>query len=73
MKFTPAVKAGPLANGFERGKGRVVHAINLQYDGTFDGLVASLCGDRPAICWSERYDAEITCKKCLKKLNKETL
>lgn len=56
------VKAGRLANGMERGKGRVVHAVDGQY---------SLCGQLPANQWSERELSEITCPRCIRLMRKE--
>lgn len=61
-KLKAAVKAGKLANGFERGKGRVVHIVNSG---------ESLCGQRPAISWSERDWKETSCKKCIDQFLKE--
>lgn len=59
-----AIKAGKLANGFERGKGTVVHAIESD-------LPYSVCGTRPANQWIQRDDLVVNCKRCLKKLNKD--
>lgn len=61
-----AVKAGKLANGWERGKGRVVHLIDTKKDLY---MQKALCGEQPAIQWTEREDAQPTCSKCLKHFN----
>lgn len=62
--FTPAIKAGKLANGAERGKGAVVHACH----GPEPYLEKALCGEAPKIQWSVRRGAAVTCAKCLKRL-----
>ncbi len=67
MKYKNAIKAGKLANGWERGKGSVVHLVPEQY--VYCGGTAA-CGERPAIAWSEREDLVVTCKKCLKAVTK---
>jgi hypothetical protein len=54
------IKAGKLANGFERGKGSIVHLSKSSYYGP------ALCGAVPAIQWIERNEREVTCAKCLK-------
>jgi hypothetical protein len=60
------VKAGKLANGFELGKGKIVHLVDS--DKEIDLYCRdSLCGERPAISWTE-VDCEVTCSKCLRKL-----
>lgn len=58
----PAVKAGKLANGAERGKGKVVHMVPSDYP----VMEKALCGDQPKISWTIRENSVITCKKCLK-------
>lgn len=60
-----AIKAGRLANGFERGKGKIVHAV----DSLSPMYEYSICGTKPAVQWIEK-DETITCKKCLKLLKK---
>lgn len=67
-KYSGAVKAGKLANGLERGKGKVVHIIDSRYVGVWG---YSLCGERPAIAWSERELTAATCPKCIRQLRKE--
>lgn len=55
------VKAGRLANGAERGKGRIVHWSESDY------LGRALCGAQPRIQWSvQESDKEVTCVKCKK-------
>lgn len=68
MSYEPRMKAGPLRNGAERGHGSVFHAVPV--DG--HDLTPSLCGQRPAIMWSSwrRDGQQITCPRCLKKLNR---
>jgi hypothetical protein len=63
------VKAGKLSNGYERGKGQIIHAIECSIDSYLD-MQYALCGDRPKILWAEREVTknEVTCKKCLKKI-----
>jgi len=56
------VKAGKLANGAERGKGKIVHLVPDENSYAYK----SLCGEVPAIQWSDRPDLNVTCKKCLK-------
>ena len=56
------IKAGKLANGAEKGKGKVVHLVD---DNTIYCCKA-ICGTEPAIQWIERPDLTPTCKKCLK-------
>lgn len=69
MNLKKVVKAGALANGAERGKGRVVHLV----DSVHPYMELALCGAVPAIQWSIRDDAEeVTCKKCLR-LQREIL
>lgn len=56
------IKAGKLANGFERGKGKIVHLVFDE--GIYYG--PSLCGEVAAIQFIEVIDKEVTCKKCIK-------
>lgn len=60
------VKAGRLRNGLEKGKGKVVHAVETTRD--FLYMEASLCGQMPSVHWSQRKLEDVTCPKCLKKL-----
>ena len=55
------VKAGRLVNGWERGKGTVVHAVS-------ENSAESVCGQRPAIAWAERELHQINCAKCMDKV-----
>lgn len=63
-----AVKAGKLANGWERGKGSVLHLIETEHPDLY--MQKALCGAQPAIQWTERdVDLSKCCPKCLKKLS----
>lgn len=55
-------KAGRLANGYESGKGSILHLTDSPYAGR------ALCGVAPQIQWIECPDSSVTCEKCLKKL-----
>lgn len=66
--YVGAVKAGRLANGFERGKGSIVHIIEAQYAGLW---AHALCNATPSIAWTERELAHATCPKCIARLGKE--
>ena len=59
------VKAGTLANGFERKRGIVVHVV----DSEKPYLEWSLCKVRPKNQWSVVAD-EVNCPKCLKAMGK---
>jgi hypothetical protein len=58
-KVVKTKKAGKLANGFEIGKGSIIH---LNYSGN---EYVSLCGEKAAITFVET-DRDVTCKKCLR-------
>lgn len=60
------VKAGKLANGFERGKGIVAHLVEKD---SYAG--ASLCGEKPAVQWTTSENPKY-CLKCsrLKRITK---
>lgn len=60
------VKNGRLANGYERGKGGLVHAVDD--DNSYAGK--ALCGTAPSVSWSDRPNLKVTCSKCLKKLQR---
>lgn len=63
MEYKGAVKAGKLANGYERDKGKIVHIVESG---------DALCGTpRPKNQWSYRELGEATCPKCIKKLIQE--
>lgn len=72
MEILSVVKMGRLANGFEKDHGVVRHAINKKkyFWGTHS---PALCGTRPgkrSVGFVNDDDiTEITCPKCLKKLN----
>lgn len=57
-------KAGRRANGGESDRGVVTHAIIGKH-----GLIA-LCGTKPAHDWAEWEETNLTCEKCLKRLNR---
>jgi hypothetical protein len=60
-------KAGKLANGWERGKGKPVHAVISEDEP--DYFNKAVCGLNPKISWTILDDtAEVTCPQCLKKL-----
>jgi hypothetical protein len=59
--YKTVIKAGRLSNGFELGKGKVVHLADNDY--------IALCGSKPAITFTE-VSRDISCAKCLK-LKKE--
>lgn len=68
----PATLAGRCANGYERGAGRVVHAV-LCSDGELrfgiDSYARSLCGKTHgarSAGWSFANGSAITCPRCLK-------
>jgi len=68
-----ATLAGRCANGYERGAGRVVHAIKCDENDLCFGASAyrAICGKAHgprSAGWSVRTDLEITCQKCLKKI-----
>lgn len=73
--YTPMMKAGGLRNGAERGYGSVFHAVPERDDKpgvpVYDNATA-LCGQYPANMWSSwrPKGQEITCPKCLKKIEK---
>jgi hypothetical protein len=54
-------KAGPLRNGWERGKGSIWHAIPAR---NVHDTAMALCGTRPGIMWSMDEGQEITCPRC---------
>jgi hypothetical protein len=76
-QYLPLRRAGKLANGWERGKGSITHAVP-QERALYGG--SALCGIRPAISWTGNAmpdcvgwrDAalreEITCPKCRRML-----
>lgn len=63
LKYIGAVKAGRLANGWERDKGRVVHVV--------EGGDALCRTKPPANQWSERPLTDANCPKCIAQLNYE--
>ena len=68
----PASLSGRCANGFERGTGALIHAIDygaVRLDDYFTG--PAVCGAKPgrrSSGWSIRYPGAITCRRCLKRL-----
>jgi hypothetical protein len=63
MEFQPMYLLGRLANGAERGKGRIVHAVPPRGP--------ALCGTdygRMSAGWQHAESAEITCSRCLDRL-----
>lgn len=53
------VKAGKLANGFERGKGTMAHLVKKD---SYAG--AALCGEKPAVQWTTSENPRRHCLKC---------
>ena len=76
--ISPAILSGRCANGHERGKGSVVHAVRCAKDELRFGIRAyahALCGKTHgarSAGWSQQTGAEITCVKC-KKLSAQEL
>ena len=66
--MTPVVKAGKLANGAERGKGRIIHLV----DSDHPYLEPALCGEVPKIQWSTIEDNRVSCSKCVIKMLETT-
>lgn len=72
--IVPATLAGRCANGYERGQGQVVHAIECSEDELRFGIRSyahALCGKTHgarSAGWCNRRSLEVTCPKCLKKL-----
>ena len=63
MKFQSMYLLGRLANGAERDKGRLIHAVPPRGP--------ALCGadyGRMSIGWQSAENAEITCSRCLKRI-----
>lgn len=65
-------KAGRCANGFERGRGVIIHYLNATEKQIDSGAfwLKALCGTetgRRSVGWTQRPESEVTCKKCLKK------
>jgi hypothetical protein len=65
--YIAAVKAGKLTNGYELGKGRKIHLVPVEK--SYCGY--ALCGDRPAIQWSERELDTVNCSECMSQLSWE--
>lgn len=68
MNFIPMAKAGALRNGNGFDRGRVIHAVPQDAG---DHRPA-LCGQQPAIMWSDYTGHAVTCPRCLKKLSVAT-
>ena len=81
MEYTPVKKSGRAWNGFHRDVGTVVHAIvGIESNGYWGGK--ALCGTEPGLRgngWAKAttfysrdniQPSEITCEKCIKKINK---
>lgn len=71
--YVPAVLGGRCANGYERGQGSVVHAV--QQAGTRPDNLAStaLCGQRAgarSVGFCLRDELMVNCPKCLRRLEK---
>lgn len=74
--YEPRRLAGRCANGAERDRGRLYHAVPMRYGSvTGDIWGPALCGQKPgrlSAGWSEAAGTEVTCKRCLRKLRKES-
>lgn len=74
MRTTPAILAGRCANGYERGHGHVVHAVEVRHDDELRfGLsaVSAICGAKHgprSAGWSIAAESTISCAKCVKLL-----
>ena len=72
--IVPAVLAGRCANGFERGKGAVVHSVLASENEIRFGInsyTRALCGKTHgsrSAGWSIRREAEVNCPRCMKAL-----
>ncbi len=71
-EYGPAMMAGPLRNGAERGHGTRFHAARYQPDPFVPFVGAALCGASPSIMWSTWTDhgRGINCPRCLSRLRK---
>lgn len=69
--IVPAKLAGRCANGYERGQGSVIHAVQIPEGQKEIGFYArSLCGKTHgarSAGWSGRIGEEVTCPKCVKR------
>lgn len=76
----PALLAGRCANGLERGRGGVVHAVGAREVGVFGGgktlevpdYSKALCGKTHgarSAGWSIAQERDISCPVCLKKFH----
>ncbi len=67
MKYKALSLAGRCSNGAERGSGVLAHAVEM------DSYIA-VCGatfGRRSAGWSETGPTDVTCSKCLKKLERK--
>lgn len=75
--ITPATLSGRCANGYERGQGVVVHAVECSEQELRFGIRAyarSLCGKTHgarSAGWTHRQDLHVTCAKCKKKIESD--
>lgn len=63
IKYIPLPLAGRCSNGYERGKGNLVHMVR-------EGKGEALCGAEPghrSVGWSSTPRQQATCPKCLKR------
>lgn len=60
--WEPAMLTGRCANGYERGKGSVIHAVQSG-DSSHKALCGRKHGARSA-GWSVRFGAQLTCPRC---------
>ncbi len=68
----PGVLVGRCSNGYERGKGRVVHSVTCDERAPQHGIESyakALCGvthGARSAGWSARPDLDVTCPKCMR-------
>lgn len=74
LTVVPVVKAGRCADGYQRGHGKLIHAMFSHVYHPNGAMGAALCGTTPGRRSVGFYTnvsyRKITCKRCLSKLNK---
>ena len=73
----PVILAGQCANGNERDRGRVVHAVECSENhlGQVSFNAKALCGTTygaSSVGWGDRRDLSVNCQKCMKKMPTNT-
>lgn len=73
MNTVPAKLAGRCSDGYERGQGTRVHALeNVRQPSPTDIYGDALCKAKPgrrSVGWTPMIGSDVTCPKCLKKLS----